>query len=116
MLSFFIALLITVERLDAVFPKWPVTYQMNSSTIVQPCNETGYFNDYSLSQLAKFGIVSIDWSNAKQLWSNAAPMDCQERLLQQAKAIKALNPKTYVWVYRLSIHNNSPPKYITYIL
>lgn len=102
MLSLCLLLSVVLSHLEAanVVPNWPVRYAMNSSTIVQPCNASGYFNDYSLSQLSKFGIVSIDWSNAKKLWANAQPMDCEERLLAQATAIKSLNPATYVWVYR----------------
>ncbi len=46
-------------------PKCPPQYQMNLSTLVMPCNESGYFNDDSVKKLAKFGIVSIDWSNDK---------------------------------------------------
>eukprot|EP01084_Bolivina_argentea_P134701 237516_1 len=85
---------------QSVVPKWPPQYQMNLSTLVMPCNESGYFNDAALQKLAKFGIVSIDWSNAKQQWANAQPMDCEERLLTQVKAIKAINPSTKTWVYR----------------
>eukprot|EP01084_Bolivina_argentea_P290418 498858_1 len=85
---------------QSVVPKWPPQYQMNLSTLVQPCNETGYFNDDSVQKLAKFGIVSIDWSNDKQQWASAQPMDCQERLLTQAQTIKKINPSTKIWVYR----------------
>ncbi len=28
------------------------------------------------------------------------PMDCEERLVSQAKAVKAVSPETHVWVYR----------------
>ena len=84
----------------AVFPKWPPTYQMNSSTIIMTCNYSGYMDQNALKELSKYGIVDIDWSNAKELWSNASPMDCEERLLTQAKAIKATNPNTRVMVYR----------------
>ena len=85
-----------------MLPKYPVTYQMNKSTVIMACNYSGYFSDDTVQKLARFGIVDIDWSNAKLLWSNTSPMDDQERLLTQAKAIKKANPSTYVWVYRLS--------------
>ena len=47
-----------------------------------------------------WGIVDFDWSNGKQDWANQKPMDCQERLLTQAKIIKDRNTKTKVMVYR----------------
>ena len=86
---------------QAVFPKWPPTYQMNSSTIIMTCNYSGYMDQNAVTQLAKYGIVDIDWSNAKELWANTSPMDCEERLLTQAEAIKSVNPNTKVFVYRL---------------
>ena len=49
---------------------------------------------------AEFGIISYDWSNAKEQWAAAKPMDCEERLLQQAQMTKSLSPKSKVFVYR----------------
>ena len=86
--------------LNDVYPKWPITYQMNSSTIIMTCNYSGYMSDDILPQLARYGIIDIDWSNAKLLWSNTSPMDCQERLLIQAQTIKSINPSSKVFVYR----------------
>lgn len=48
----------------------------------------------------EFGIVSYDWSNAKAQWAASKPMDCEERLLQQATMTKQLNPASHVFVYR----------------
>ena len=81
-----------------LLPKWEPTYVMNASTIIMVCNDTGYMS--YLDKLTQFGIIDIDWSNAKQLWANTKPMDCQERLLTQAKAIKEYNPSSKVFVYR----------------
>jgi hypothetical protein len=44
--------------------------------------------------------VSYDWSNAKAQWAASKPMDCEERLLQQATMTKQLNPASHVFVYR----------------
>ena len=85
---------------DKLFPKWPVTYQMNESTIIMTCNYSGYFSDDTVQRLARFSIVDIDWSHAKALWVNQSPMTCEESLLTQAKVIKKANPNTKVWVYR----------------
>ena len=78
-------------------PRWRPTWQLNRSTMLQPCNYSGYFDpEFS----ARFGVVSYDWSNAKQQWANRQPMDCEERLLEQARRTKEANPATKVWLYR----------------
>ncbi len=78
-------------------PRWEPSYNMSLSTIIMPCNRTGY---YDPTVASRYGVVDIDWSNAKQVWANQQPMDCEERLQEQARIIKRLNPQTKVWVYR----------------
>ena len=84
------------EGITGRFPKWPSTYDMRSSTIIQPCNKSGFLNASLYSQ---FGVVSVDWSNAKQLWVNP-PMSCEEKLVEQAAALKAARPGVRVMGYR----------------
>ena len=48
-------------------------------------------------------IVAVDWSNAKQVWSRASPLNCSEMLDQQAALTKAAHPEQRVWIYRNSI-------------
>ena len=62
-----------------------------------PCNNSGMFDP---KFGGRFGAVSYDWSNAKQLWANAKPMDCERLLHKQAMLTKAHNPKSKTWVYR----------------
>ena len=83
--------------LPAQNPPWPAQWDLINSTISMVCNSSGWFNTSVGSQ---FGIVSIDWSNAKAQWANAHPMDCEERLLQQAVDFKTANPASHVFVYR----------------
>ena len=78
------------------FPLWPPTYNMRDSTIIQPCNMSGFLNATHYSQ---FGAVSIDWSNAKQLWVQP-PMSCEEKLVEQAALLKAARPGVRVMGYR----------------
>lgn len=78
-------------------PAWPPTYNMSMSTIVMPCNYSGWTDP---AWGAQWGIIDFDWSNAKALWANAQPMDCEERLVEQARRVKAINPNTKVFVYR----------------
>ena len=86
-----------IAREPTVLPPWPPTYNMSLSTIMMPCNDSGWMNS---EFAAKWGLVDFDWSNAKQLWANQKPMDCQERLVEQAKRVKAINPSTKIFVYR----------------
>ena len=48
--------------------RYPVTWQMNQSTIIMPCNTSGY---YRPDVAAQYGLVDIDWSNEKNDWANA---------------------------------------------
>jgi hypothetical protein len=67
-----------------------------------------FLDDYSAMQhlwlsnaslYSQFGVVSIDWSNAKQLWVNP-PMSCEELLVEQASLLKAARPGVRVMGYR----------------
>lgn len=78
-------------------PRFAPTYVMSRSTIVMPCNDSGFFN---ASLVSRFGVVDFDWSDAKQHWANQKPMTCEEDLVTQAALVKAVNPDTKVWVYR----------------
>ena len=39
---------------------YPVTYQMNKSTIIMPCNNSGYTDP---ATTLGWGVVDFDWSN-----------------------------------------------------
>ncbi len=78
-------------------PPWPPTYDMPASTIVYACNYSGIVDPASM---ARWGVVGFDWSGQKEVWANAKPMDCESRMVRQARAVKAINPSTKVWVYR----------------
>ena len=67
------------------------------STIIQPCNFSGLLHP---EFLAKWGIVSVDWSNAHAVWSQSKPMNSDMMLLDQARQVKELNPETKMFVYR----------------
>ena len=76
---------------------WAPTWDMSMSTVMMPCNTSGWF-DPSLA--AQYGIADFDWSNARAMWANQRPMDDGARLITQAAMVKAANPKTHVWIYR----------------
>jgi len=81
-------------------PNYPPTYRMNLSTIIMPCNDSGFTNPATTKG---WGLIDFDWSNAKQFWCKAKPMDCAELLLQQVMMTTQASPETTVYVYRNSI-------------
>jgi hypothetical protein len=79
---------------------------MNLSTIIQPCNNTGFLDPESTKG---WGIVDFDWSNGKGVgtadgWCKHKPMDDEEMLFQQVKMTAAATPGTTVWVYRNTVY------------
>jgi hypothetical protein len=77
---------------------------MNASTIIMPCNYTGYQDP---STTAGWGVIDFDWSNNLAGWSAATPMDNDERQLVQVKLIKEsplTAPYSKVWIYRNSVY------------
>jgi hypothetical protein len=78
-------------------PTFEPSYDMFESSIIMPCNYTGPF---SLDASTRWGIVDIDWSNAKRQWVQAQPMRSQEELVAAAAAIRAVSNRTKVWIYR----------------
>ncbi|CAE8730362.1 unnamed protein product [Polarella glacialis] len=81
-------------------PTFPPTYQMNRSTIIMPCNSSGLTDPASTKG---WGIVDFDWSNGKDIWAKAKPMNCEEMLVEQVKKTTSASPGTTVWVYRNGI-------------
>lgn len=82
-------------------PPWGESnYDMASSSISMFCNSTGFL---PVNIPASIGISSIDWSNEKKDWALANPMDCEERLLAQAVAIRSVNPQARVFLYRNAV-------------
>lgn len=78
-------------------PPWKPTWSLGRSTLSMVIHRGGWS---SPTHGAEFGIISYDWSNAKAQWAMQQPMDCQERLLQQAQMTKNANPSSHVFVYR----------------
>mmetsp|Transcript_9606 Transcript_9606/g.29092 ORF Transcript_9606/g.29092 Transcript_9606/m.29092 type:complete len:392 (+) Transcript_9606:177-1352(+) len=91
-----------------VVPRSPYkqTWLMNLSTIIQPCNDSGYTDPTSTRG---WGIVDFDWSNAKGTgtadgWCKHKPMDDEEMLFKQVQMTTAATPGTTVWVYRNTVY------------
>eukprot|EP00759_Apiculatamorpha_spiralis_P046574 PhF_6_TR42883/c0_g1_i2/m.64969 len=85
---------------NAQVPTYPPTYQMNLSTIIMPCNYSGYTDP---STTTGWALIDFDWSNAKSIWAANKPMDCAEQLYKQVLMTTKASPQTHVWVYRNSI-------------
>jgi len=82
------------------------TWAMNKSTIIMPCNNTGFTDPQTT---LGWGVVDFDWSNAKGTgnsdgWVKHSPMDDEEMLFKQVQMTAAATPGTTVWVYRCSVY------------
>lgn len=91
--------------------KMTPTWKMNASTIIMPCNNTGWTDPESTKG---WGIVDFDWSNSKgtgssEGWAKHQPMDDEELLFKQVQITTSALPsdadyKQTVWVYRCSVY------------
>ena len=74
---------------------------MNKSTIIMPCNESGYTDPKST---AGWSIIDFDWSNAKEIWTKQRPMRDEATLQKQVvMSTSASTLDQTVWVYRGSM-------------
>eukprot|EP01046_Picozoa_sp_COSAG06_P019467 COSAG06_NODE_1390_length_9607_cov_16.483172_5_plen_468_part_00 len=92
----------TCESGCVCLPKWKPTWSMARSTILYVDQPNGFHN---VSEAVRWGVVAYDWSNAKALWANEQPMNCDELLTRQAEMVQAVDPgvpgeQPRVWVYR----------------
>ena len=88
-----------------LLPRWKPTWDMARSTMLYTCNHSGW---HDAKYAAKFGVVSYDWSNAKALWAQNQPMNCEEMLTEQAERVLKEDPgivgeQPRVWLYRNTI-------------
>lgn len=83
-------------------PKWHPTYDMKRSTILMPCNDSGW---HRVDEALRYGLVSYDWANAHELWMQGSPVDDETKLTAQADLVVAADPSgsTRVGVYRNAI-------------
>eukprot|EP00980_Cylindrotheca_fusiformis_P001847 scaffold414_cov109-Cylindrotheca_fusiformis.AAC.10 len=77
-------------------PPWQPSYGVLDSLISMQYNHSGFS---SPSRGADFGIISYDWSNAKDVWAQAKPMSCEELLVEQVELTKQAGGKR-IFVYR----------------
>lgn len=80
---------------------WTPTWALNRSTICQPGNTAEFLN---ATQAARFGLISLDWSVANNVWRPAGT-PCNETtgaavLVEQCRQILAVDPTTKCFVYR----------------
>jgi hypothetical protein len=84
-------------RLPCPLPPWPATYNMQLSTQYYFYSSGEFYDNDTVAFAALHGVVGIDWANHLNL-----PMHREDTLAEQAAIIKAVNPKTRVYVYRQS--------------
>lgn len=96
-----IALAVGLPLSLAQVPNRPPTYMMNLSTIIMPCNNSGYTDP---ATTVGWGVVDFDWSNNKAAWAKSKPMNDEELLFEQVKMTTAATANATVWVYRCSVY------------
>ena len=57
-----------------------------------------YLGWFDPAEAARYGLVDIDWSNARAQWARHRPMDDDARLATEVAMVKANNPQTHVWI------------------
>lgn len=84
-------LLFFAGAVSAAVPGWAPTYNMSLSTAMMPCNYSGWMD---VESTKGWGLIDLDWSNAKRLWSNARPMVGWQlsTLLSSSPHLTPLNP------------------------
>ncbi len=93
----FVAALLMLTFASAQLPNRKPTYQMNMSTMIMPCNDSGFTDPATTKSWA---IVDFDWSNAKALWVKNRPMNDEEYLQMQLQMSAAASKDQSFWVYR----------------
>ena len=83
-----------------VKPTFPHTYDMARSSGMMTCNASGPVDPLAAS---KWGLIDLDWSGGMNVWSSTFPMSAEEFMLENLRAIRALNPTVWGWVYRNGI-------------
>ena len=83
-----------------VLPSKPPRYQMNHSTIIMPCNNSGYMDP---ARTVGWSIIDFDWSNGKAIWTKQRPMMDEVVLQNQVKMSTSSSLGQTVWVYRGSM-------------
>jgi len=81
-------------------PSAPARYQMNRSTIIMPCNNSGYMDP---ARTAAWSIIDFDWSNGKAIWTKQRPMLDEVVLQNQVTMSTSASLGQTVWVYRGSM-------------
>jgi hypothetical protein len=84
----------------AQVPDRPPTWVLNQSTIIMPCNNSGYTDPKTT---VGWSVIDFDWSNAKALWVADRPMDDEVYLQRQVEMSTSASLGQTVWVYRGSM-------------
>lgn len=82
-------------------PTTPQTYQLNHSTIIMPCNNSGFTDPKTT---VAWSVIDFDWSNGKALWTKNRPMNDETFLQKQiVMSTSASTLGQTVWTYRGSM-------------
>ena len=80
-------------------PPWPAQWSLTMSTAITVSNTRSYWMP-PVTQ--PYGLVSLDWSNARVYWRHSDPADstCEATSSAIASALKAQSPQTRVMMYQ----------------
>ena len=68
-----------------------------------PCNDSGF---HDVQEAVQYGIVSYDWSNAKQLWARpVTPANCHVAVCHPNTCTPVSQPRAS----RLALRRRQPP-------
>ena len=98
------AALATAVVPGAVTPAYPQSWQMNQSTAIMICNNSGRVDP---QWAAQWSLVDLDWNGDKLAWSKTAPMSAEEDMYQNMRDVKEESCRrgrcSVTWVYRNGI-------------
>ena len=90
-------------------PSAPARYQMNQSTIIMPCNNSGYTDPAST---VGWSIIDFDWSNGKAIWTKQRPMmdEAASRPRTKRRSLDEFATPSIARRYKLSWTSLRPPR------
>jgi hypothetical protein len=82
---------------QVLYPRGAQSWSMQRASAAMICNASGRVDP---AWGAQWGLLDLDWNGDKGRWSSTSPMTCEEDMVANMAAVKAINPSTITWVYR----------------
>lgn len=82
---------------QVLYPRGAQSWSMQRASAAMICNASGRVDP---AWGAQWGLLDLDWNGDKGRWSSTSPMTCEEDMVENMAAVKAINPSTITFVYR----------------